>query len=245
MIKKYKALKKEYKIHEETGNYYDHPSAIEEASKLYLDKHSTKTTKNKYCLRSIIYPKDIAIIYGDDSPDFARKLFLKIREFTGKDIWDPIYYWDFKKYTKLHETVIKLFLQESYTEIYNLTFNQVCNILATFNQSENEVDPVALWLKTKDSYDLPKLVEDNSKLYADMDSPEPKVHDATYHPRIIIFQKDIEIILGSADPLYARYLLMKIRRKYGLPEGCFVTYPDFCDYTGLDKEIVNNFILES
>lgn len=107
MIKKYKVLKKQYKIHEETGNYYDHPSAIEEASKLYLDTNSIKPSKNKYCLRSIIYPKDIAFIYGDDSPDFAR------------------------------------------------------------------------------------------------------------------------------------YLLMKIRRKYGLPDGCFVTYPDFCDYTGLDKEIVN------
>jgi hypothetical protein len=199
-VNKLKELEKRFKKNSETGNYYDHPSAIEEASKLYLNTNSTKPSKNKYCLRSIIYPKDIAFIYGDDSPDFARKLFMKIREFTGKDICYPIYDWDFKKYTKLPETVIKLFLQESYTEIYNLTFNQVCNILAVFNQSENEDDPAALFLKTRDSYDLGKMVEDNSKLYADMDSPESKVHDATYHPRIIIFQKDIEIILGSPDP---------------------------------------------
>src|SRR4051812_32519174 len=128
MIKRFKNIKeldKYYQKNSETNNYYDHPSAIEEESKLYLDKHSNQPTKNKYCFRSIIYPKDLAVIFGDNSPDFARKLFMKIREYTGKEIYDSINYRDFRKYTRLPEEVIKLFLHESYTEIYKLTFNQV------------------------------------------------------------------------------------------------------------------------
>jgi len=59
--------------------------------------------------------------------------------------------------------------------------------------------------------------------------------------RIVVHSKDVENITGLM-PRTARNLLQKIRQKAGKPKGALVTVKDFCSYTGIDEELVKDYL---
>ncbi len=56
--------------------------------------------------------------------------------------------------------------------------------------------------------------------------------------KLIIYIKDIEILMGKGESA-ARRLLAKIKRKLGKEKDCFVSIPEFCRVTGLSEDEVN------
>lgn len=56
--------------------------------------------------------------------------------------------------------------------------------------------------------------------------------------RMTIYPKDIQRITGKSDR-YGRSLLRKIKSHFNKQEHQFVTIEEFCIYTGLKEEIVN------
>lgn len=59
--------------------------------------------------------------------------------------------------------------------------------------------------------------------------------------RIVIYAKDIMNITGRKERA-ARKLLAKIKLKYNKGKGDFITVFEFCEFTGLKKENVNDFL---
>ena len=61
--------------------------------------------------------------------------------------------------------------------------------------------------------------------------------------RIIIYPKDIQLITGKKEKS-SRLLYEKIKRALKKPESGLVTIDEFCAYTGLEKSIVTDFIID-
>jgi hypothetical protein len=56
--------------------------------------------------------------------------------------------------------------------------------------------------------------------------------------RLTIYPKDIQRITGKSDR-YGRLLLRKIKIHFNKQDHQFVTIEEFCTYTGLKEEVVN------
>lgn len=63
----------------------------------------------------------------------------------------------------------------------------------------------------------------------------------TIPPRVVIYPKDIENITGRR-PRTACKLLQKIRQALGKQNHEFVTIKEFCLFTGIDEELVKEFL---
>lgn len=59
--------------------------------------------------------------------------------------------------------------------------------------------------------------------------------------RIVIYAKDIMNITGRKERA-ARKLLARIRKKYNKKGGEFISIDEFCQFTGLKKESVREFL---
>jgi archaellum biogenesis ATPase FlaH len=59
--------------------------------------------------------------------------------------------------------------------------------------------------------------------------------------RIVIYAKDIMNITGRKERA-ARKLLARIRKKYKKKKGEFISIDEFCEFTGLKKESVREFL---
>ncbi|MBS4063485.1 MAG: hypothetical protein KGZ74_02950 [Chitinophagaceae bacterium] len=60
-------------------------------------------------------------------------------------------------------------------------------------------------------------------------------------PRVVIFPKDVENITGRRGRT-ARKLLQKIRDALGKSKNDFITVKEFCLFTGIDEELVKDFL---
>lgn len=60
--------------------------------------------------------------------------------------------------------------------------------------------------------------------------------------RIVIYAKDIMNITGRKERA-ARKLLARIRKKYKKKKGEFVSIKEFCDFTGLDIDMIKTFLI--
>ncbi len=60
--------------------------------------------------------------------------------------------------------------------------------------------------------------------------------------RIVIYAKDIMNITGRRERA-ARKLLAQIRKKYGKKRGEFISVKEFCNFTGLDENLVKEFLI--
>jgi hypothetical protein len=61
--------------------------------------------------------------------------------------------------------------------------------------------------------------------------------------RIVIYAKDVENITGR-KPRTARKLLEQVRKKFGKQKDHFVTVREFSLYTGIDEDLVREFLLD-
>lgn len=59
--------------------------------------------------------------------------------------------------------------------------------------------------------------------------------------RIVIYAKDISNITGRKERA-ARKLIARIREKYQKENGSFITIFEFCEFTGIPKESVKEFL---
>ncbi|RZJ51453.1 MAG: hypothetical protein EOO19_00555 [Chryseobacterium sp.] len=59
--------------------------------------------------------------------------------------------------------------------------------------------------------------------------------------RVVVYSKDIENITGLM-PRTARKMLESIRKAFGKPKGALISIKDFCAYTGLEEELVKDFL---
>ncbi|MEQ8241270.1 MAG: hypothetical protein RIA69_18795 [Cyclobacteriaceae bacterium] len=59
--------------------------------------------------------------------------------------------------------------------------------------------------------------------------------------RVIIYPKDIQRITGKSER-YGRYLLKKIKDDLQKEDHQFITINEFSAFTGIDQELVNQFI---
>lgn len=59
--------------------------------------------------------------------------------------------------------------------------------------------------------------------------------------RIVVHSKDVENITGLM-PRSARRLLQSIRERAGKPKGAFVTVREFCSFTGIDEELLKDYL---
>ncbi len=59
--------------------------------------------------------------------------------------------------------------------------------------------------------------------------------------RVKIYPKDIQRITGKSER-YGRYLLKKIKDDLQKEDHQFVTINEFSTFTGIDQELVNQFI---
>ncbi len=55
--------------------------------------------------------------------------------------------------------------------------------------------------------------------------------------RVVIYPKDIMIITGKSER-YSRYLIQRIKKHLGKEDHQVVSINEFCEYMGLDEEIV-------
>jgi hypothetical protein len=62
-------------------------------------------------------------------------------------------------------------------------------------------------------------------------------------PRIIVYPKDVENITGRKDRT-ARTLLQNIRKAFGKQKHQFITIREFCAYTGIDEELVKDYLVD-
>jgi len=60
--------------------------------------------------------------------------------------------------------------------------------------------------------------------------------------RIVIYAKDIMNITGRKERA-ARSLLAAIKKKFKKKKGEFVSVDEFCEFTGLKKESVREFLV--
>jgi len=59
--------------------------------------------------------------------------------------------------------------------------------------------------------------------------------------RIVVTAKDVQLITGKKDK-GSRNLLKKIKMAFNKSKESFVTFDEFCIYTGLEMEDVKQFI---
>ena len=59
--------------------------------------------------------------------------------------------------------------------------------------------------------------------------------------RLVIYPKDVENITGRRDRT-ARKLLQKIREALGKRTHEFITIKEFCLFTGINEELVKDFL---
>lgn len=60
--------------------------------------------------------------------------------------------------------------------------------------------------------------------------------------RIIIYPKDIQRITGKSER-YGRSLLKRIKGHFKKDDHQFVTVDEFCTYTGIKADLVNDYLL--
>ncbi|XVJ66820.1 MAG: hypothetical protein HEQ40_11900 [Lacibacter sp.] len=59
--------------------------------------------------------------------------------------------------------------------------------------------------------------------------------------RVVIYPKDVENITGRRGRT-ARKLLQKIRDALGKSKNDFITIKEFCLFTGIDEDLVKDFL---
>jgi hypothetical protein len=97
----------------EGQDFYDMPAPRNTNRSLYLDiAEPERTYYAKKPARLIIYPKDVAIIYGK-SERFGRNLLQTIRESFGKTKNMPITIPEFCHYTGIDPETVHNFIMES------------------------------------------------------------------------------------------------------------------------------------
>ena len=94
-------------------DFYDIDAARRTNRSLYLDMADLE---RKYFIkrppRLIIYPKDVAVIYGK-TERFGRNLLQTIRESLGKTKNMPVTFFEFCRYTGIEEDTVHDFILES------------------------------------------------------------------------------------------------------------------------------------
>jgi len=60
--------------------------------------------------------------------------------------------------------------------------------------------------------------------------------------RIVVYPKDVENITGRKERA-ARHVLQKIKETFGKDKEGFVTVKEFSLYTGIDEEIVREYLV--
>jgi hypothetical protein len=53
--------------------------------------------------------------------------------------------------------------------------------------------------------------------------------------KLIIYPKDIQRITGRSER-YAQYVIAAIKKRLGKEKHQFVTYDEFCEFTGIDPQ---------
>jgi hypothetical protein len=102
-----------YKRYLKTRDFYDLPDEVEMNAVLYKDAHEMeRQVFYKRDPRLIIYPKDVAMIYGKHEST-ARRLLQTIRDSKGLPKGAPITIKDFCTYTHLDYDTIHTFIMES------------------------------------------------------------------------------------------------------------------------------------
>jgi hypothetical protein len=61
--------------------------------------------------------------------------------------------------------------------------------------------------------------------------------------RIVVYPKDVENITGRRERA-ARKVLQKIRKAFGKEKDAFVTVREFSLYTGIEEELVREFLID-
>lgn len=61
--------------------------------------------------------------------------------------------------------------------------------------------------------------------------------------RIVVYAKDVENITGRRERA-ARKVMQKIRTAFGKPRDGFVTVREFSLYTGIDEDLVREFLVD-
>ena len=61
--------------------------------------------------------------------------------------------------------------------------------------------------------------------------------------RTVIYARDVENITGRKERA-ARRVLQKIRVAFGKPRDGFVTVKEFTIYTGIDEDIVKEYLID-
>jgi predicted RNA-binding protein YlqC (UPF0109 family) len=59
--------------------------------------------------------------------------------------------------------------------------------------------------------------------------------------RVVLYPKDVENITGRRGRT-ARKLLQKIREALGKSKNDFITIKEFCLFTGIDEDLVKDFL---
>ena len=62
------------------------------------------------------------------------------------------------------------------------------------------------------------------------------------YKRICIYPKDVQLITGKSER-YGRKLLQRIRDTYAKKAHQFISVAEFCNYTGLTEQEVEQFLL--
>ena len=65
----------------------------------------------------------------------------------------------------------------------------------------------------------------------------------TLQARLCIFPKDVQRITGKSER-YGRMLLQKIKAHLKKEEHQFITIEEFCQYTGINKEIIIPYLVD-
>jgi len=74
--------------------------------------------------------------------------------------------------------------------------------------------------------------------------PAAKPQEVMNDQRIVIYPKDLQVILGRSESS-CRRLLMKIKRSTGKQNHAFVTIDEFCAFAGLQREEVNKILFKA
>ena len=69
------------------------------------------------------------------------------------------------------------------------------------------------------------------------------VHPQRMPKRVVVYAKDVENITGRSERA-ARKILQRIREKFGKPANGFVTVREFSLYTGIDEDLVREFLID-
>ncbi len=78
--------------------------------------------------------------------------------------------------------------------------------------------------------------------FLEMEVPLMPILPQKMPKRIVIYAKDVENMTGR-KPRTARKLLQQIRLKSGKQKDDFVTVREFCLFTGIEEDLVREFLL--